>query len=248
MNEQGTNVRRQNDQTLSQAEASENEARVEQLISTIFLGVGRSVERYVKMQGNTATIEAYYEDWIFGDYWKKHPRCLSAETRNILLSAAFVWDEYKQTPALTDWAAPAVQYCRALETEVKRRIFDHYPSFKPGGFKIPGGHMTLGVLATISRSKDLDVTKYPNKRDKIEDSKYNWQLLTSLVTASKSSLDAFDNVLWYFTDDGVADKRNLLAHGSAISQDIAQSLRDGIIGNKGALGFLTWLVENLDPK
>jgi hypothetical protein len=250
MNEQGSNVRRQNDQTLSQAEASENEARVEQLISTIFLGVGRSVERYVKMQGNTSTIEAYYEDWIFGDYWKKHPRCLSVETRNILLSAAYVWDEYKHTPELTDWAAPAVQYCRALETEVKRRIFDHYPSFKPDGFKTPGGHMTLGALATISKNKDRDVSQanYPKERYKIEDSQYNWQLLTKLVTASKSSVADFDNALWYFTDDGVADKRNLLAHGSVISQSIAQSLRDGIIGNKGALGFLTWLVENLDPK
>ena len=247
MNEQGSNVRRQNDQTLSQAEASENDARVEQLISTIFLGVGRSIERYVKMQGNTSTIEAYYEDWIFGDYWKKHSRCLSAETRNMLLSAAFVWDEYKHTSGLTDWAAPAVQYCRALETEMKRRLF---PSSMQGSFKIPGRHMTLGVLATISRYKDLDMSqaKNSNERYKIEDSKYNWQLFTELVTASKSSITDFDDMLRYFTDDGVANKRNLLAHGSIISQDIAQSLRNSIIGIKGAQGFLTWLVENLDPK
>jgi hypothetical protein len=66
-------------------------------------------------------------------------------------------------------------------------------------------------------------------------------------TASKSSIDDFDNALWHFTNDGVSEKRNLLAHGTIITQNVAQSLRNSIIGNKGIPGFLTWIVENLDP-
>jgi hypothetical protein len=250
VNEQGTNLRRQNDQALSQAENAGDDGRVEQLISTVFLGVGRSVERYVKMQGNTSAIEANYEDWIFGDYWKKHARCLSAEARNILLSAGYVWEEYKRTPELADWAAPAVQYCRALETEVRRRICDHYPPDKPGGFRVPNGHMTLGALATISACKDLALNQARDNKErrKIEDSQYNWRLCMALAKASQCGIKEFDDALWYFTDDGVARNRNLLAHGGVISQDIAQALRDGIIGRKGAQGFLVWLVENLDPK
>ncbi|HYU74509.1 MAG TPA: hypothetical protein VEL31_17705 [Ktedonobacteraceae bacterium] len=71
MNQQSSDIRNRADETLKQAEKNGEEEKAEQLRNHIFLGVGRTVEQYVKLRGNTATIEAYFEEWVFGDYWKR---------------------------------------------------------------------------------------------------------------------------------------------------------------------------------
>jgi hypothetical protein len=45
----------------------------------------------------------------------------------------------------------------------------------------------------------------------------------------------------------IKDKRNLLAHGEAITQQTASSLRENIIGNRTKPGILCWLVEHMKP-
>ncbi|HVU71209.1 MAG TPA: hypothetical protein VHD63_29040, partial [Ktedonobacteraceae bacterium] len=84
-------LRARSEEKLRQAEDAGDEAGAEQLRSHIFLGVGRTVEQYVQLHGNTTSIEEHFEDWIFGDYWKKHQRSLSKETRDYLLSGDYVW-------------------------------------------------------------------------------------------------------------------------------------------------------------
>lgn len=240
LNQQSSDIRARADETLKQAEENGDEGKAEQLRSHIFLGVGRTVEQYVKVRGNTVTLEAYFEEWIFGEYWKDHPRCLAEETRNILLSGAYVWDEYKQTPTLKDWAAPAVQFCRALEIEIKRRLHDHYPDPTLNGFKLPPNnpHMTLGGVKFI----------YLNRNTK-PDAKHNWGLFTNIVVIkSHSDINVFTDMIYDLVNKHVADNRNQLAHSSPIPQVIAQELRDAIIGRKGQTGILCWLAEHLEPK
>jgi hypothetical protein len=248
LNQQSRDIRTRADETLRQAEQSGNEDTTEQLRSHIFLSVGRTVEQYVKLRGNTTTLESYFEEWIFGDYWKNHPRCLSEETRNILLSGAYVWDEHKQT-TLDDWAAPAIQFCRALETEIKRRLHNYYPDQK-SGFNVPYGNMTLGSFETIYnlKAKDPNKAKDGNEANRIKIAQHNWGLCHTIVVQSKSDIRAFEAILKRMVEENVAKNRNTLAHSGLIPQSTAQDLRDVIIGRKDKPGILCWLAEHLEPK
>lgn len=240
MGQQSGNIRTQADTMLSEAEKNDDTAKAEELREQIFQGVGQTVERFVKSRGKAATapIEKYFEDWAFATYWKKDPRCLTEETRNILLSGEYVWQEYQNTD-LQDWAAPAIQYCRALEIEVKRRLAAHYPAPYPRGFDLSkaGHRLTLGAL-----------TKIYAKRDQWADAKHNWGLLTRIVQASHSNLDEFMQILTRMDREKVVDYRNLVAHSNPVSQAIAEELRTSIIGSRSKQGILCWMAENLEPK
>lgn len=111
---QSNDLRKRSDEQLSQAEAKGDETRSEIMRQHIFAGIGHAVEQYIKLFANTNAIENMFEAWIFGDYWKRHSRSLDEHSRNALVSGEFVWQNYQET-ALQDWAAPAIQYCRALE-------------------------------------------------------------------------------------------------------------------------------------
>jgi hypothetical protein len=256
MDQQSSDIRKGADETLKKAEQNGEEEKVEQLRNHIFLGVGRAVEQYVKLRGNTDTIEAYFEEWIFGDYWRNHPRCLTKETRDILLSGAYVWDEYKQT-ALDDWAAPAVQFCRALETEIKRRIHDYYPDPKcyypdinKTGFDVPSGNMTLGAAEGIYKFqvRDLQSAKDKNEAKRIQTAKENWDLCCTIATHSGADIPALEVIFKQMINEQVSQNRNHLAHGGPVSQGTAQALRNAIIGRRDKPGILYRLAECLEPK
>src|SRR5947209_3422212 len=253
MQHQSSGIRNRADEALKQAEKNGEDNKAEQLRSHIFLGVGRTVEQYVKLRGNTALIEASFEEWIFGKYWKSHSRCLAEETRNILLSGTYVWNEYQQT-TLSDWAAPAIQYCRALETEMKRRLHDyypdpkhHYPDISKKGFNVPSGNMTLGAVETIYKLKDRHA-KDTNEANRIGMARHNWSLCCAIVTYSRADIATFETILKQMVDGHVSHNRNELAHAGPISEKIAQQLRDTIIGCRDKVGILYRLVECLEPK
>ncbi len=255
MIQQTSDLRARSDDLLREIEQSGNEEKADQLRNHIFIGVGRTIEQYVRLHGNTATIEDTFETWIFGEYWKKHPRCLSEETRNILLSGEYVWYEYQQTPSLADWAAPAIQYCRALENELKRRIHDyypeskrHYPDIGQYGFDVPHNKMTLGSVEAIYRFKDKNLQgAAPNDRKSIKSAQHNWALCEVIVNKSKSDPKAFEAILQRMLTEKVSSNRNQLAHGGPISQSLAIELHDTILGRKGKQGILFWLTEHLEP-
>ncbi len=167
-----------------------------------------------------------------------------------------MWDEYKQT-MLNDWAAPAIQYCRALETEIKRRLHDyypdakyHYPDIDKTGFDVPFGNMTLGAVETIYRLmvRDRKSAKDKNEEKRIQTGKNNWNLCCILVTRSGGDISAFEALLKQMVDEHVTSNRNEIAHGKPIAQSTAQELREAIIGRKGKAGILYRLVECLEPK
>jgi hypothetical protein len=235
LKKQTEDIRARSEETLQQAEDAGDEARAEQLCSHIFLGVGRTIEQYVKTRGNTAQLEEQFEEWIFGDYWKRHSWHLALETRNILLSGAYVWDECKQA-ALDDWAAPAIQYCRALEAELKRRLYNHYPS--PGGLRLPRNnpHLTLGAMKFICDNRQTQ-----------SDAIHNWRLFTTSVSNSGSDINQFTVNIERLVNENVAMYRNDLAHGERVDQSIARQLRETIIGRRNSPGILCWIAEHLQP-
>jgi hypothetical protein len=215
---------------LERGDDDERGGRAEQLRSHIFTGVGRSVEQYVKLRGNTKTIEEYLESWVFGAYWKLHPRALAPETRSMLISGEYVWQEYAQSEGLGDWAAPAIQYCRAVELELRRRLYNHHP----GQFKVGKSRWTFGTPVHAYGRGDVNAH-------------HNWNLLITVVNASGSDEDAFEALFRRIVDAKLKEKRNHLAHGEATPRTEAQAIRGLLIGSRGDPGVLCWLAEHLDP-
>ncbi len=226
---QASNIRERNDEMLSQAERSGDEERAEWLRDQVFFGIGRSVEQYVKLRGNTAMIEENFERWIFGVYWKQHERCLADETRRILVSGEYVWQEYMHSP-LDDWAAPAIQYCRALERELKRRSCEH----------------NLAAL----KKKDWTIGAYTSiygKRNSDKHAKGDWDMLMELIQRAGGSCPEFENIVQRLDNEHVTKHRNDLAHGQPIARQDAEALRDAIIGTRDRPGILYCLAEYLQP-
>ena len=227
---QSNDLRGRSEEQLRQAEANGDETRAEFMRQHIFTGIGRAVEQYVKLFANTSAIANTFEAWIFGEYWKKHPRCLDEHTRNALISGEFVWQNYQEA-TLHDWAAPAIQYCRALEHELYRRFdkpFHNQYHLTKAGF-------TLGTIPFAY-----------NNRYRDENAAHNWNLLTELIKKSGSNVAEFITLIERINREQMLTYRNLLAHGGIVNRDIASTLRDSIIGDKHTPGVLCWLVEHID--
>lgn len=147
------------------------------------------------------------------------------------MSGEFVW-QYYQNVSLHDWAAPAIQYCRALELEFNRRLYQPCPGKYPpnkAGF-------TLGTItyAYLRRYSDRDA-------------KTTWDTFIALVTQAGTDVKDFERIVQWMVTDQLKEKRNLLAHGEAISKEIASVLRESVIGTRNKPGILCWLAEHLDP-
>ena len=229
--QQSNDLRTRNSELLQQAEQRGDEARAEQLRGHVFTGIGRAVEQYVKLFGNTKSIEENFERWVFGPYWKQHPSCLSEATRNALVSGEYVWQHYQEIK-LEDWAAPAIQYCRALEHELRRRLYKPCPD----KYKLTKAGFTLGTITSAYSRRFSDTT-----------AKNNWETFSWLVTNAGSEPQEFERIVKQMIDENIKDKRNLLAHGDAVTSEAATSLRESIIGDRNNPGILCWLAEYLDP-
>ncbi len=243
LHRKGADLRRRNYEQLRQAEEAGNDAKAEQMRTQIFNGVGGAVEQYVRLRGNTQPIADKFK-WIFGaDYWEQGPRALAVETRNMLLSGEYVWYEYSEA-ALHDWAAPAIQYCRALEFEVRRRIYKHHPAPRkgdppdPSAFKVNAAGWTLGSLLAL----------YYQRNAPKGDFAHNWAILQGVLAQAGCDKDEFLTLLRRIVNERVVEHRNLLAHGEPVAQDIAKALRSAITGEGGQQpGILCWLSSHLDP-
>ncbi len=227
---QASELRVRSDELLRQAEQVGDEARAERIRDSIFTGIGRAVEQYVKLFGSPKAIEENFERWVFGPHWKQHRRCLSETARNALVSGEQVWQNYHETP-LHDWAAPAIQYCRALEIELKRRLYA--PSYK---YVLNNAGFTLGTITFAYKNRDRDVK-----------AKANWNVFLECVAQSGSSIDEFQQIVQWMDTAALKEKRNMLAHGEAITRELATSLRESVIGDRSRPGMLCWLVEHVEP-
>lgn len=232
LHQKSLEVRQRGDARLQQAEAQGKEDEAEQIRGQVFTSIGSAVEQLTALRGDTRAIEEHFSKWVFKGYWQEGRRQLASETRNMLLSGEYVWYEYEHA-SLDDWAAPAIQYCRALEFEVKRRLYQHAPQM----FRVPRVGWTLGTLRYL----------YQNRDDIGGDTAHNWRIIHAILKQSGCSADDFTAILKRLTHEHIIDQRNHLAHGDPIQKAVAESLRSAIIGDISTPGLLTWFVRHLDP-
>ncbi|PDW01915.1 hypothetical protein [Candidatus Viridilinea mediisalina] len=232
LQQQTADLRRQHEARLQQhagqSNDEEQETQVEALHSHIFTSIGRTIEQYVTLRGNTQSIEEQLETWVFGRYWQHDPRALSPATREMLKSGEYVWQEYLQSTGLQDWAAPAIQYCRALEWELKRRFFLHAPK----AFKVGGAGWTIGTPVHALRHRKTN-----------QNARSNMQLLLSLI-APEEQRNLIRQLHRLTT---VRETRNGLAHSRPLSKSEAITLRALILGSRERLGILCWLAAHGQP-
>lgn len=220
---QSLTLRERTNARLRNAEAQDNEARAEQLRAYIFSGIGHATEQYVKLFGDTRSIEENFERWVFGEHWQRHRQSLSEAARNSLISGEYVWQN-AQGVDLQDWAAPAIQYCRALEFELKRRLYlpcQQRYTFSKAGF-------TLGAIIYAYEKRDG-----------------NWQAFCQRILDSGSSIRDFEALVQRMANEAIKEKRNAIAHGGVITCQLAQELRESIIGGRSKPGILCWIVEHI---
>jgi hypothetical protein len=224
-------LRQHNAPFLQQLEDEKDEVRAEQIRQQIFMGMGRIIEQYVRVFGNTRQTEEKLEKWVFGQYWKKHPRCLAQTTRDTLVSGECIWEQM-QDVAMQDWSAPAIQFCRALEFELKRRFYSPHPT------KFVPSHIDF-TLGTIPYA-------YANQQTHTVAST-NWSVCIARVRQSRGDAAKFEEVVKLMHDKRIGKIRNDIAHGSKIiSKSLASDLRHWIIGDRDNPGILCWLAEHID--
>lgn len=218
-------------ETLLRADEAADER--EQLCMRLLNNVGHMVEQYVARRGSTKAIEDTFRNWIFHRYWDQETWALSEKTRKMLVSGEYVWYEYQES-TLGDWAAPAIQYCRALEYEVRRRLYQR----NAARFVFRSRQVwTLGTLEYL----------YKNRARGSRDDQNNWRLIIDCITCSAAPLDEFEAMLDRFVNERIVHKRNELAHGEPVAQPIAEALRQTILGDRTEVGILSWLVEHVEP-
>jgi len=88
---------------------------------------------------------------------------------------------------------------------------------------------------------------YQNRTNSRTDASHNWRILQSILATARCNVSDFEMRLQRMVDKEVVDHRNHLAHGEPIQKEIAELLRDTIIGDGGNVGILCWLVRNTDP-
>ncbi|EFH84758.1 hypothetical protein [Ktedonobacter racemifer] len=225
-------LRRHTETILRQSEKENDEERAEQFRSLILQRVGESIEQYVHDHGNTISQEKFLREGIFRSYWDQHACCLESETRFILISGEYVWDEYQRSQ-LDDWAAPAVQYCRALEREIKRRFYTPIQT----EYEIKDKSWTLGSIKNMYNGGKPSI----NSR--------NWQAFIGRARTFQITEDILSQqfVTPMVMEKKISDLRNQLAHGDHIDRDTAKTLRNAILGVNGASGLLKWIVKNIGP-
>lgn len=128
--------------------------------------------------------------------------------------------------------APAIQYCRALELELRRRLYapcSHKYTLNSAGF-------TLGTITSAYKNRNRDVK-----------AKANWNVFLECIAQSGSSIDEFQQTVQWMDSAALKEKRNMLAHGEAITKEHATSLRESVIGGRSRPGMLCWLVEYVEP-
>lgn len=158
--------------------------------------------------------------------WDKHDRALSIEVRHILLSGEYVWEQL-DTASVEDWAPPAIQYCRALEHELRRRL------------QVPiKGHWTIGSPYHLYLNRE-----YPDPK---RSTALVWHRLSRHATASGCEERDFVRFLKRIEAE-IRQRRNELAHGDPVPVMNAEALRVSVLGQSTTVGLLRWLVEHIDP-
>jgi len=212
----------------------------EQVRVALLHTMGELTESYVAWR-QPDTVMGQIEEklrWAFGELWSanQHPRGLPEDVRNMLISGEYVWNEFLHL-GMQDWAACAVQYVRALERELHRRLYAHCGN--PSALRYYERPMTAHQFTFGS------VSRAYRKRHHAEPDP-NWHtLLEYAAHASGADAAAFEELIGDIAR--LRRSRNQIAHAARIDRGIAGTARTAILGQPGQEGVLRRLVALLDP-
>jgi ribosomal protein L20 len=151
----------------------------------------------------------------------------------LLISGDHIWEKYRTANVLQDWAAPAIQYWRALEYEVKRRLYSPIKHFYPD---LQGSDLTLG---TITRAYD---DRHSDGREKAI-----WQVMLSRV--APDNRPAFEKLIERLSKEKIQEKRKRLAHAETVDRKMAEEIHDLVLGSQSQQsGILPLLAELVDVR
>ena len=214
-------------------EADETE-RADQARKQVLSTLGELTESYIKLtRADITQIERNFREWVFGEYWQDiaHPRGLPAMVRHMLVSGEYVWNEF-QHATIEDWAACAVQYIRALEYEMHRRLYDPCGTLllKSDGTPMEAHQFTFGSPAPM----------YYNRRKSP-----NWQTLLTHV-AQPSNVDEITLKTLIMDIEAIRLDRNKIAHTERVDAALATKIRDAVLGQRHQPGLLLRLSSLLN--
>jgi hypothetical protein len=207
----------------------------EQARAQLLQTIGELTETYVKLtRADTAQTEHTLREWVFGEYWSTtaSARGLALDARNMLISGEYVWLQF-QGGTVEDWAACAVQYMRALEYEIHRRIYAPCGEalVTRDGLPMLARQFTLGTVVFLYRDRDKNT---------------NWQTVLDRV-AQPSGIDQAALRQLIIDINSIKDDRNKVAHTEHVNAALAQKIRSAVLGKQGEPGILYRLITQLQP-
>jgi hypothetical protein len=150
----------------------------------------------------------------------------------MLIAGEYVWADFGRT-TIEDWAACAVEYTRALEYEMHRRLYD------------PCGTTLLNKDSTPMQSKHFTfgspAPMYFNRK-----TSPNWQTLLDRV-AAPSGIDEATLKQLILDIDKIREDRNKIAHTEIVDKPLAKKIREAVLGQHGQPGLLYRLCSSLNP-
>lgn len=197
--------------------------------------IGDLTESYVKLtRADTRQTERGLRDYKFGAIWsdEQHPRGLPKEVRSMLISGEFVWGQF-QTTTIDDWAACAVQYTRALEYEIHRRLYGPCGQrlVTKDGLPMQGQQFTIGSVIYLYRDRRRNT---------------NWSTILALV-AQPSGADEQTIKQLCEEIEALREDRNKVAHTQHVDEQLAGKIRTAVLGLPGQPGLLYRLCSQLKP-
>jgi hypothetical protein len=224
--------------------AQDESAEADEARSRLLNAIGELTEAYFKFkQPPTLDIEEKLKAYFADEYWQQSretPRGLPKAVRHMLISGEYVRSELKGV-GIQDWAACAVQYVRALEVELKRRLYE--TSGDPSKLLVKDYKKQEYVPMKSNRFTFGTVTTAYQKRPNHK----HWQVfLSEAVVKSGADAAEFEELIG-FVDD-IRQHRNNIAHGARISENIAEGVRERVLRKTGTndKGVLPRLVMMLD--
>jgi hypothetical protein len=197
--------------------------------------IGELTETYVKLtRADTAQTEYYFRNMFFRGYWsdEQHERGLPKEVRNMLISGEFVWMQF-QSSTIEDWAACAVQYTRALEYELHRRLYAPCGErlVTRDGAPMKANQFTIGTVLFLYSERKKNT---------------NWSTLIQFVAQPSGMTE--DMLRQLVIDiDALRIDRNKVAHTEHVDEALASKIRDTVIGPHGQPGLLYRVCSQLNP-
>lgn len=205
--------------------------------SDLFHAIGNLTDSYMGIVNpNTVQIEYVLREGFFPGLWHtdQSPHRLADEVCQMLISGDYVRSRFQHT-SVKDWAACAVQYVRALEYEMRRRLYMPCKNHLHNRHGQPMGYFCFGMPGAAYRGRDEQPAGH---------NRHNWEVFCTQVVAPSATDEATFAALIQDIET-VRPLRNSVAHTASVDSQLAEQLRVLVVGSIGQPGLLHRLASLL---